>query len=151
MPVELTRLLLAYRAQQAAARLEAGDLWQKDDRVFTNLVGEPLQNISDYRRWKALIRDPGVRDARLHDARHTAATTLLLLGVSERAVIDIMGWSTAKMTLVYQHITDAVRKDIADKVGSFIWGARETLFGQLANIPGQAPTAKDPSTSRCPR
>ena len=26
------------------------------------------------------------------------------------------------MTLVYQHITDAVRKDVADKVGSFIWG-----------------------------
>ena len=30
----------------------------------------------------------------------------VLIGVSERAVIDIMGWSTAKMTLVYQHITD---------------------------------------------
>jgi integrase len=126
MPAELTRLLRAYRAQQAAARLEAGDLWQDGDWVFTNLLGEPLQNISDYRRWKALIRDAGVRDARLHDARHTAATTLLLLGVSERAVIDMMGWSTAKMTLVYQHITDAVRKDVADKVGSFIWGTGET-------------------------
>ena len=47
--------------------------------MFTNVVGEPLQNISHYRRWKALIRDAGVRDPRLHDARHTAATTLLLL------------------------------------------------------------------------
>ena len=126
MPAELTRLLGAYRAQQAAARLEAGDQWHDDDWVFTNLFGEPLQNISDYRRWKALIRDAGVRDARLHDARHTAATTLLLLGVSERAVIDMMGWSTAKMTLVYQHITDAVRKDVADKVGGFIWGSDGT-------------------------
>jgi len=126
MPVELTKLLRAYRAQQAAARLEAGDRWKGGDWVFTSLVGEPLQNISDYRRWKTLIRDAGVRDARLHDARHTAATTLLLLGVSERAVIDIMGWSTAKMTLVYQHITDAVRKDVADKVGTFIWGAEES-------------------------
>lgn len=34
-----------------------------------------------------------------------------------------MGWSTAKMTLVYQHITDAVRKDVADKVGTYIWGS----------------------------
>jgi integrase len=126
MPAELTRLLRTYRAQQAAARLEAGDRWQDADWVFTSELGEPLQNISDYRRWKALIRDAGVRDARLHDARHTAATTLLLLGVSERAVIDIMGWSTAKMTLVYQHITDAVRKDVADKVGTYIWGATGT-------------------------
>lgn len=128
MPDELTRLLRTYHAQQAAARLQAGDRWQDGDWVLTNLVGEPLQNISDYRRWKALIRDAGVRDARLHDARHTAATTLLLLGVSERAVIDIMGWSTTKMTLVYQHITDAVRKDVASKVGTYIWGARETPF-----------------------
>ena len=65
------------------------------------------------------------RDARLHDARHTAATTLLLLGVSERAVIDIMGWSTGKMTMLYQHITDGVRKDVASKVGSFIWGSND--------------------------
>ena len=125
MPAELTRLLRAYRAEQSAARLEAGDQWQTGDWVFTNAIGQPLQNISDYRRWKELIRAAGVRDARLHDARHTAATTLLLLGVSERAVIDIMGWSTAKMTLVYQHITDAVRKDVADKVGSYIWGTSE--------------------------
>ena len=94
--------------------------------MFTNLLGEPLNNIGDYRRWKALIKKAGVRDARLHDARHTAATTLLLLGVSERAVIDIMGWSTAKMTLVYQHITDGVRKDIAGRVGDFIWGQDST-------------------------
>lgn len=126
MPAELTRLLRAHRAQQAAAQLEAGDRWLRGDWVFTDLVGEPLQNISDYRRWKALIRDAGVRDARLHDARHTVATTLLLLGVSERAVIDIMGWSSTKMTLVYQHITDSVRKDAADKVGTYIWGAGES-------------------------
>lgn len=137
MPAELTRLLRAHRAQQAAVRLEAGNLWHDGDWVFTNLTGEPLQNISDYRRWKALLRDAAVRDARLHDARHTAATTLLLLGVSERAVIDIIGWSTAKMTLVYQHITDAVRKDVADKVGAFIWG--DTV---------QTPESRAPMTDR---
>lgn len=122
MPDELTDLLRTHRDRQDAARLEAGDRWTEGDWVFTSLLGEPLNNISDYRRWKALIKDAGVRDARLHDARHTAATTLLLLGVSERAVIDIMGWSTGKMTLVYQHITGSVRKDVAGKVGSFIWG-----------------------------
>ncbi len=64
---------------------------------------------------EALIKKAGVRDARLHDGRHTAATTLLLLGVSERAVIDIMGRSTGKMTLVCQHITDGVRRDVAGR------------------------------------
>ncbi|WP_300079327.1 site-specific integrase [Propioniciclava sp.] len=122
MPDELTRLLQAHQLRQEAARIEAGDRWRDGGWVFTDRLGEPLNNIGDYRRWKALIKKAGVRDARLHDARHTAATTLLLLGVSERAVIDIMGWSTVKMTLVYQHITDGVRKDVADRVGTFIWG-----------------------------
>lgn len=126
LPDELVRLLRAHRLRQAAARIEAGNKWQDGDWVFTNRLGEPLNNIGDYRRWKALIRRAGVRDARLHDARHTAATTLRLLGVSERAVIDIMGWSTGKMTLVYQHITGAVRKDIADKIGDYIWGEDRT-------------------------
>jgi integrase len=41
---------------------------------------------------------PGrVREARLHDARHTAATTLLLLDVRERAVMDVMGWTDSAM------------------------------------------------------
>jgi integrase len=126
MPGELTQLLREHRDRQNAVRLEAGDSWKKGDWVFTSTIGEPLSNISDYRRWKALIKKAGVRDARLHDARHTAATTLLLLGVSERAVIDIMGWSTGKMTLVYQHITGGVRKDVADKVGGYIWSENGT-------------------------
>ncbi len=125
MPDELTRLLTAHRDQQDRARTQAGDQWKDGDWVFTDLFGEPLNNIGDYRRWKALIKKAGVRDARLHDARHTAATTLLLLGVSERAVIDIMGWSTGKMTLVYQHITAGVRKDVAGRVGTYIWGGNE--------------------------
>ncbi len=125
LPGELTQLLRAHRARQLEAQEEAGDRWVEGDWVFTDLRGRPLNNNSEYHRWKALIQAAGVRDARLHDARHTAATTLLLLGVSERAVIDIMGWSSAKMTMVYQHITDSVRKDVAAKVGSFIWGTPE--------------------------
>src|SRR5215207_478218 len=34
----------------------------------------------------------GVRDARLHDARRTASTMLLLLDVPSRALMDVMSW-----------------------------------------------------------
>ena len=37
------------------------------------------------------------RDGRLHDARHTAATVLLLLGVHERTIMSVLGWSTTAM------------------------------------------------------
>lgn len=125
LPEELVQLLKAHQEHQLDAKRWAGDTWREGDWVFTDVRGRPLNNNSDYHRWKALIEVAGVRDARLHDARHTAATTLLLLGVSERAVIDIMGWSTGKMTMIYQHITDDVRKDVASRVGTFIWGGPE--------------------------
>jgi integrase len=51
------------------------------DRVFTNELGEAVKPSSDYHDWKALLKRTGVRDARLHHARHTAAAVLLVLGV----------------------------------------------------------------------
>jgi integrase len=57
----------------------------------------------------------------LHDARHTAATVLLILGVAERAVMGIMGWSNSAMATRYQHLTAQVRRDIAQRVGGLLW------------------------------
>ncbi|TDT40693.1 phage integrase family protein [Streptomyces sp. BK208] len=59
-------------------------------------------------------------DGRLHDARHTAATVLLSLGVPERAAMGLMGWSTTAMAARYQHMVDAVRADIARQVDGLI-------------------------------
>jgi integrase len=69
----------------------------------------------------ALLAEAKVRDERLHDARHTAATVLLILGVPERAVMGLMGWSTTAMAARYQHMVDAVRADIARQVDGRIW------------------------------
>jgi integrase len=91
--------------------------------VFTSAVGKPLIPNSDYHEWKALLRAAGVRDARLHDARHTAATVLLVLGVPERTVMGIMGWSSTAMAARYQHLTDPIRRDVAVRVGRLLWAS----------------------------
>ena len=49
--------------------------------MFAQPNGMPIDPRRDQHEWKALLKEPGVREARLHDARHRAATTLLLLGV----------------------------------------------------------------------
>jgi integrase len=59
-----------------------------------------------------------VRDARLHDARHTAATVLLELGVPDRAAMQIMGWSNAVLAQRYLHGTGHVLGHVATQVGS---------------------------------
>ena len=65
--------------------------------------------------------EAGVREGRLHDARHTTATVLLVLGVPERTVMGIMGWSSTAMAARYQHVTDLIRRQVADQIGGLLW------------------------------
>jgi integrase len=125
LPDELVKLLRQHREVQARERADARQLWTEKGYVFTSPTGEPLIPNTDYHHWKELLREAGVRDARLHDARHTASTVLLLLGVPERIVMAIMGWSSASMAKRYQHVTDPLLHDTAQRVQGALWGSGE--------------------------
>jgi integrase len=117
----VVQLLREHRESQDQERQKARQLWEESGWVFTSPTGRPLNPNTDYHEWKKLLKVAGVRDGRLHDARHTAATVLMLLGVQERAAMDVMGWATTGMAARYQHVTDPVRADIARRVGGLIW------------------------------
>ena len=99
--------------------------------VFTQPNGRPIDPRADHESWKALLREANVRDARLHDARHTAATILLVLGVPTRAVMEVMGWSQMAMTTRYQHLAPGVVSGIADQVAGLLWEPNETTDDKL--------------------
>ena len=69
-----------------------------------------------------LLNHAGVRAARLHDARHTAATLLPVMGVDSRTVMALMGWSSVALTQRHQHVVDELRRDAADQMGQTLWG-----------------------------
>jgi integrase len=117
----LVALLRTHQTQQDRERTLAAQLWQEGGWLFATPLGGPVNPRTDYDEWKRLLKGAGLRDGRLHDARHTAATVLLILGVAERAVMGIMGWSNSAMAANYQHITAKVRQDIAKQVGGLIW------------------------------
>jgi integrase len=121
LPDQLFDLLIAHEEAQAEEREAAGSAWLGGDWMFTQPNGKPLDPRSDHDEWKSLLAEAGVRDARLHDARHTAATVLLILGVPDRAVMDLMGWSNGKMKERYMHVVAAIRDDIAARLGNFLW------------------------------
>jgi integrase len=127
LPDELVALLRKHRDEQDRERDTAGQLWTEGGWLFTTPTGSPLNHRSDYDEWKRLLVRAGVRDGRLHDARHTAATVLLLLGVPERAVMGLMGWSNSAMAARYQHITAAVQRDVARRVGGLLWQAERSV------------------------
>jgi len=60
--------------------------------VFPQPDGKPVGHKRDHADWKSPLVDAGVRDTRLHDARHTAAS--LLLKVPARVVMDTLGHSS---------------------------------------------------------
>ncbi|WP_419996354.1 tyrosine-type recombinase/integrase [Streptomyces boninensis] len=121
LPPQLVDLLGKHKATQEAERIEAGDRWHEEGWLFATPVGLGCPPRTDYTEWKELLRDAKVRDGRLHDARHTAATVLLILGVPERAVMGLMGWSSTAMAARYQHMVDTVRTGIAAQVDGLIW------------------------------
>ncbi|MFO0706713.1 MAG: site-specific integrase [Nitrospira sp.] len=52
-----------------------------------------------------LTNDLGIADLRFHDLRHDVASTLTMAGVSQRAVMEILGHKDPRMTLRYQHLS----------------------------------------------
>ncbi|MET7762344.1 tyrosine-type recombinase/integrase [Streptomyces sp. NPDC005393] len=124
LPDLLIKLLRHHREEQAAERMAAGADWEDKGYVFASPMGGPLSPNTDYHVWKRLLRDAGVRDGRLHDARHTAATVLLLLGVPDVVVDSIMGWEpggAARMRARYMHITGPMLRKVAQQVGDMLW------------------------------
>ena len=129
LPSELVELLKTHRAEQDREHAIAAQLWADHGWLFATPTGGPLNPRTDWTDWKKLLTAAGVRDARLHDARHTAATVLLLLGVPERAVMGVMGWSHTAMAARYQHVTSTIQRDIATRVGGLIWQTNEGPAG----------------------
>ncbi|WP_431774296.1 site-specific integrase [Streptomyces cucumeris] len=127
LPPQITAMLKAHRGKQDCYRIAARQLWEDDGWVFTDAVGKPINPRLDYEEWKRLLKAAKVRDGRLHDARHTAATVLLILGIPDTAVDGVMGWEPGgAMRRRYQHLTDPVLKNIADKLGHTLWGPGTT-------------------------
>lgn len=121
LPDPLISLLKEHRKRQAEERATARELWADKDYVFTTGVGEPINPSTDYHEWKRLLKKADVPERRLHDARHTAATVLLLLGVPERTVMAVMGWSSTAMAARYQHVIASIRRDVAQQIGGLLW------------------------------
>lgn len=82
LPDQLRDALCAHRMRQHERRLAAANVWEAGGSCPGN--GRPVDACRDGQAWKALLTSAGVRDARLHDARHTAATMLLQQGVPAR-------------------------------------------------------------------
>jgi integrase len=122
LPTPLAAALRAHRSDQDAERELAANVWEDHDLVFAQRTGRPIDPSRDYQEWKELLAAAGVRPARFHDARHTAATLLLQQGVSARVAMQILGHSQVSLTLnTYSHVVPELAREAADLMSAALW------------------------------
>ena len=121
-PPELVPLLREHRKRQAVERLKVGEEWTDYDLVFPGTYGQPVGRSEDWRQWKAICRRAGVREARQHDARHTAASLLVEQGVHLRTVQEILGHARITTTERYAHVATPLAEEAVGRMGSSLFG-----------------------------
>ncbi|MEV0228687.1 tyrosine-type recombinase/integrase [Nonomuraea sp. NPDC050786] len=82
-----------------------------------------MERTEDWKQWKSILKQAGVRDARVHDARRTAATLLIEQGVHIRVVQEILGHTRVTTTERYTHVATLQMKDASDRMDAALWGA----------------------------
>ena len=123
LPAPLRDSLRSHRTAQLEERMAAGSLWQEHGLVFAQVNGKPIEPRADWQAWKDLLKVAEVRNARLHDARHTAATLLLLQGTSARVAMQVLGHSQISLTLgTYSHVVPELAQEAAERMGAALWG-----------------------------
>ena len=109
-PIPLDPVLVAelrrHKVRQIEERMRVGgEAWADTGFVFTDELGQPLPPQWISRRFEQLAKKAGVRRIRLHDARHTAGTLMILSGIDSKVVAEILGHSSDAITRrIYLHV-----------------------------------------------
>jgi integrase len=67
-------------------------------------------------RWRQALREAGIKNARLHDLRHTTASYLARSGATLLEIADVLGHRTVRMAARYSHLAAGHRAALIDRV-----------------------------------
>ena len=133
----LTGITTDGKALQEADRATAGAaLYRDEGAIFTDEIGHRLTPMAATNGFARLARRAGISTTRLHDARHTAATTMLWNGVDPTTAAAILGHSSPTVTLqVYSHVVPGLQQGAIDCLGERIELLAATDCNQIATNP----------------
>jgi len=136
LPPQLLAELRAHRQAQLEERIKAGSAWQDHNLVFAQVNGKPIDGKRDWLNWRDLLAAAGVRHARIHDQRHTAASLLLAQGIPPRVVMEILGHSTIAVTMnIYAHV-------MPEAVSAATTAVADVLYAPTATTTATKPRRK---------
>ena len=88
--------------------------------VIYSTVGKPLDPATLGKSWRSICDRIGLRNLRLHDLRHSAASDALMKGVPLAVVGKILGHKKPGTTARYAHISDQLLRDAVEVMAETI-------------------------------
>ena len=89
--------------------------------LFSSKIGTPLIQRNFIRRFKKVLHESDLREIRIHDLRHTAASLMLNHGIPPLIVSKRLGHSKVSITLdTYGHLLPGLQQETADFIDGLV-------------------------------
>jgi integrase len=114
-------ILREHKEHQNSEKLLQGLPVSDDDLVFSQPDRSPYRPDTITHAWIKLARKTGLKDIRLHDARHTHASLMLKQGIHPKIVQERLGHSSIQITLdTYSHVAPGLQEAAAKRFDDII-------------------------------
>jgi integrase len=124
LPDAALRALREHRARQALLVLSAGPAFERNDLMFPNAQGRPMDLSKVRRLFKRALAEADLPQVRLYDCRHSHATLLLSVGENPKIVSERLGHTTVSMTLdTYSHVLPDMQQATAERIDEVLRAA----------------------------
>jgi len=108
-------------------RLMLGEPLIDEDLVFSQPDGRPLLPDTITHAWIKLAKRTGLKNIRLHDARHSHASLMLKQGTHPKIVQERLGHASIQITLdTYSHVAPGLQEAAAARFDEGLAIKRDT-------------------------
>jgi integrase len=127
LPPSAVLILEEHRQKQTLDRAMLGKSLNEDDLVFSGPEGKPLLPNTVTHAWIKLVRRIGLKNIRLHDARHSHASLMLKQGIHPKVVQERLGHASIQVTLdLYSHVAPGLQEAAARRFDDALADHSET-------------------------
>lgn len=128
-------VLLAAQLHQEAERAAWGAAYADHGLVFAREDGNPLAPDQVTKVFGRLVKEAGLRHARIHDLRHGRASMLLASGADLAVVSKMLGHSTYTLTAdTYSHLLEGVGRRASDAADALLPPRRSHIVPTTAQV-----------------
>lgn len=118
--------LKTYRAKQREHLMLLGTEYKRNDLVFANEFGEPLDGHNNRRNFQRIMTAAGLEHKlpmRVYDLRHSMATLMLINRESPKVVSERLGHASVATTMdIYSHVLPDMQEEATERLGRMLFG-----------------------------